>query len=230
MSHESSTPESADAHLSALADAAWTLLASHPLDKIDFVLVADRAGVPHGLAAALGGSVQRLILKKMEMLDRQSLLETHADIEDAGAVSVREKIIEGLLHRFETYAPHRTQIAALNSAARTHPELALRLLDGLEAVIRRILVMSGDPANGLRGMMRVKGVAGVCMIVARVWMKDDSHDLAATMKALDQRMQQAEEWGASLRVFDRRRAGAAYDEDGGAADPISGGRYGVDND
>ena len=36
----------------------------------------------------------------------------------------------------------------------------------------------------------------------RIWMKDDSNDLTATMKMLDQRMLQAEEWGMSLRVFD----------------------------
>jgi hypothetical protein len=74
-------------------------------------------------------------------------------------------------------------------------------------------------------MIRVKGVIGVCLAVARVWMADDSPDLAATMKALDQRMQQAEEWGASLRVFGRRRA--PTDD---AEDQNGGGRYGVDND
>ena len=79
----------------------------------------------------------------------------------------------------------------------------LRLLDGLEAVIRRILVISGDPARGLRGMLRVKTVAGIFLLTMRVWMKDDSNDLATTMKMLDQRISQAEEWGTSLRVFDK---------------------------
>ena len=49
--------------------------------------------------------------------------------------------------------------------------------------------------------MRVKGVVGMVMIVARDWMKDDSLDLAPTMKALDRRLQQAEEWAISLRLF-----------------------------
>jgi hypothetical protein len=56
-------------------------------------------------------------------------------------------------------------------------------------------------------------------------MTDDSPDLAATMKALDQRMQQAAEWGTSLRVFGRRRA-----PNDDAEDQNGGGRYGVDND
>ena len=225
MPQDKSAAPSSDQQLVALADAAWSLLATHHIDRIDLAMVAQLAAVPHGLAAALGGSVQRLVLAKMAQLDRQAIIETYADIEDAGDVSIREKITEGLLHRFEVYAPYRAQITALNQAIRTHPELAMRLLDGLESVVRRILVMSGDDAKGITGMMRVKGVIGVCLAVGRVWMSDDSPDLAATMKALDQRMQQAAEWGTSLRVFGRRRV-----PNDDAEDQNGGGRYGVDND
>ena len=52
----------------------------------------------------------------------------------------------------------------------------------------------------------IKGVAGVFLTTARVWMKDDSNDLATTMKMLDQLMSRAEEWGISLRVFDGERS------------------------
>jgi ubiquinone biosynthesis protein COQ9 len=189
-----------------LSDAAWALLAKYQIDQIEFDAVAELAGVERGLAAALAGSVQRLILIKITELDRQSVLETYDDIQDAGEVSVREKIIEGLLHLFEVYAPYRSQINQLSQSVRSNPILALRLLDGLEAVIRRILVISGDSARGLKGMARVKGVAGVFLATGRVWMKDESNDLAATMKMLDQRMLQAEEWGISLRVFDLGRS------------------------
>ena len=65
--------------------------------------------------------------------------------------------------------------------------------------------MSGDPALGLKGVLRVR-VACVFLATVPVWMKDDSNDLAATMKMLDQRMSQAEEWGVSFRVFDERRS------------------------
>ena len=225
MPQDKSAAPSPDQQLVALADAAWSLLATHRLDQIDLAMVANLAAVPHGLAAAIGGSVQRLVLAKMAQLDQRAITETYADIEDAGDVSIREKITEGLLHRFEVYAPFRAQVTALNQAIRAHPELAMRLLDGLESVVRRILVMSGDDAKGVTGMMRVKGVIGVCLAVGHVWMTDDSPDLAATMKALDQRMQQAAEWGTSLRVFGRRRAPI-----NDAEDQNDGGRYEVDND
>ena len=206
MSHDNVIPDSNHDKMVLLGDAAWNLLAKQTIDQIDFDAVADMAGLDRGIAGALSGSVQDLVLTKMAELDRQSLMETYDDIQDAGAVSIREKIIESFLHWFETYAPYRLQIEQLNRSARSHPDLALRLLAGLEALVRHILSMSGDPALGFKGMVRVKGVAAVFLATARVWMKDDSNDLAATMKMLDQRMSQAEEWGISLRVFDGARS------------------------
>jgi hypothetical protein len=58
-------------------------------------------------------------------------------------------------------------------------------------------------------------------------MKDESPDLAATMKMLDQRMVKAEEWGVSLRLFDGKH-GDQVDQN--HHDDSSAGRYGVDND
>ena len=212
MSRDNTVLDPNHSKLVLLGDAAWTLLATHPINEIEFDAVADMAGVDRGLAGALSGSVQCLVLAKMTELDRRSLTETYADIQDAGVVTIREKIIESLLHWFETYAPYRLQIEQLHRSARGHPDLALRLFIGLEALIRHILVMSGDPALGLKGMVRVKGVAGVFLSTARVWMKDDSNDLAATMKMLDQRMSQAEEWGISLRILDGGRSRDGSDD------------------
>ena len=210
-----------------LADEAWRQLGSRPLTELMLAEIAAHADVDTSLAVAVAGDPQQLVLGKMAALDDQAVLESFADIEDAGAVSTREKILEALMHRFEVYAPYRTQTQALNKAARGRPDLALALGLGLQSVTRRMLAMAGDDCDGWRGLMRVKGVVGVVMVVARVWMKDDSPDLAPTMKELDRRLQQAEEWAVSLRLFQqswRRRGQTAADEDGKA------GRYGVDND
>ena len=210
-----------------LANKAWDQLGSRPLADLTVAEIAAHLDVEAELAVAVAGDPQQLVLGKMAALDDQAVLESFADIEDAGAVPIREKILEATLHRFEVYAPYRGQIQALNRAARARPDLALALGLGLQAVTRRMLAMAGDDCDGWRGFMRVKGVVGVVMVVARVWMKDDSPDLAPTMKELDRRLQQGEEWAVSLRLFQqsrRRRDWTAADEDGKA------GRYGVDND
>ena len=114
----------------------------------------------------------------------------------------RDKIIEGLMHRFEVYAPYRRQMAQLETAARRDPALGLRLIESLSQAMRMLLRMAGDDLAGVRGEARVRGVAGVAMIVARVWQTDDTPDLSTTLKEIDRRLATAEEWGRTLRVLD----------------------------
>ena len=210
-----------------LADEAWRQLGSRPLTDLTLAEIAAEVDVTAPLAAAVAGDPQQLVLGKMAALDDKAVLESFADIEDAGRVPIREKILEALMHRFEIYAPYRTQVHALKKAARRRPDLALALGLGLQSVTRRMLAMAGDHCDDWRGVLRVDGVAGVAMVVARVWMKDDSPDLAPTMKELDQRLQQAEEWAVSLRLFQQLHRQATQTA---GQDDITAGRYGVGND
>ena len=184
-----------------LANEAWRQLGSRPLANLTMSEIAAHVDVDAALAVAVAGDPQQLVLGKMAALDGQAVLESFADIEEAGAVPIREKILEALMHRFEVYAPYRAQIRALNSAARVRPGLALALGLGLHSLTRRMLAMAGDHCDGWRGLIRIKGVVGVVIVVARVWIKDESPDLSPTMKELDRRLQQAEEWGVSMRLF-----------------------------
>ena len=184
-----------------LADAAWTMLADHAPRAIHIDDVADASGVAPTAARTVAGSITALILHKLQRLDRQAVLETLADIEDAGAVPTRDKIVEALMHRFEVYAPYRRQVAQLNEAARRDPALGLRLLDSLVQAMRMLLRMAGDDLAGWQGEARVRGVAAVAMVVARSWQDDDTPDLATTMKDIDRRLETAEEWGRTLRVL-----------------------------
>jgi len=227
MTHATNDAGQTAQMFATLADEAWQQLGSRPLADLTLAEIAAHAEIDAGLAVAVAGDPQQLVLGKMAALDDQAVLESFADIEDAGAIPIREKILEALMHRFEVYAPYRVQIQALNRAARGRPDLALALGLGLQSVTRRMLAMAGDHCDGWRGLMRVKGVVGVVMVVARVWMKDDSPDLAPTMEELDRRLQQAGEWAVSLRLFQQshRRANQSSEQE-----DVTAGRYGVDND
>ena len=211
----------------ALADKAWQLLGSQPLSDLTLAEIAIHAKVDAALAAAVAGDPQQLVLGKMAALDDQAVLESFSDIKDAGALPTREKILEALMHRFEVYAPYREQIQALDKAARRRLDLALALGLRLQTVTRRMLAMAGDHGYGWRGVMRIKGVAGVVLVVSRVWMKDDSPDLAPTMKELDRRLQQAEELAVSLRLFQQSHRPANQTA---GQDDITAGRYAVDDE
>ena len=211
-----------------LANAAWTQLADTTPRQLHIDDIAAAAGIPTAAARAVTGSITTLILHQLTTLDRQAVLESLTDIEEAGEVSVRDKIVEGLMHRFEVYAPYRQQIAQLDRAARRDPTLGLRLLDSLAQAMRMLLRMAGDDLSGLGGEARVRGVAFVAMQVARVWQDDDAPELSATLKAIDTRLGRAEEWGRTLRVLrDYMVAGEAEDMayDHNAEMSGDGGRY-----
>ncbi|MBU75110.1 MAG: hypothetical protein CMM73_05330 [Rhodospirillaceae bacterium] len=211
-----------------LADAAWTQLADKPPRQLHIDDIAAAAGITAAAARAATGSITTLILHRLATLDRQASLESLADIEDAGEVPVRDKIVEGLMHRFEVYAPYRQQIAQLDLAGKRDPALGLRLLDSLAQAMRMLLRMAGDDLAGLGSEGRVLGVAVVAMQVARVWQDDDAPDLSVTLKAIDARLARAEEWGRTLRVLrDDSVAGEAeaMADDQNAEMPGDGSRY-----
>ena len=209
-----------------LADVAWDQLATLTPAALDLDEIARQAEVSSATARAAAGSVTALILHQLTRLDRQALLESLVDIEDAGEVTIRDKILESLMHRFEVFAPFKAQIAALDAAARRDPALGLRLLDSLGQAMRMMLHMVGDDGAGLAGEARVRGVALVAMQVARVWKTDDSADLSTTLKEIDARLTRAEEWGRTLRVLRDSNTDAAMhdtspegDADAGDAGP-----------
>lgn len=217
-----------------LSEAAWIQLADMAPQALHIDDIADAAGVTPSAARAVSGSITSLILHQLARLDRQAVLESLADIEDAGDVPIRDKIMEALMHRFEVYAPHRAQMIQLEAAARRDPMLGLKLLDSLFQAIRMLLRMAGDDLAGFRGEARVRGVAGVAMVVARVWRTDDTPDLSVTLKEIDKRLATAEEWGRSLRVLDGsgsfddgqgEEGGFGTPEENGPIENGPGGRY-----
>lgn len=217
-----------------LAEAAWVQLADMSPRALHIDEIAAAAGIAPSAARAVSGSITALILHQLERLNRQAVLESLADIEDAGEVPIRDKIMEALMHRFEVYAPHRAQMIQLESAARRDPVLGLRLVESLFQATRMLLRMAGDDLAGFRGEARVRGVAGVAMVVARVWRTDDTSDLSMTLKEIDKRLATAEEWGRTFRVLDGRppsdgedgNAGGIYDPgDQGPVENGPGGRY-----
>ena len=189
------------------------MLAHTALDKISLDDVADAAGVDRDYAAVCAGTVSSLILHHMTMLDNQAMLETFDDLKDAGEVSIREKILEAILHRFEIYNPHKKAVLSLARSALRNPQLGLELLSKRVAITRRLLMMCGDNPHGWQGEARIRGVVGVMVASARVWQKDETPDLSMTMKEIDRRLEQAEDWGHSLGVFGRDKSANKSDSD-----------------
>jgi hypothetical protein len=87
--------------------------------------------------------------------------------------------------------------------------------------MRLMLDLASMPARGLVGVAKVRVLTLIYLDLVRTWRSDDTEDMAKTMKALDKRLQQAEQLANTFEHGRRsRRRGT---NDGGSEQPGDGG-------
>lgn len=186
-----------------LADVAWDLLADRAVSALAMSEIAEQADMPLAEAVLHGGDVTDLILAKLESLDVDALAQSADDFADDPHASIYEKILEGLMMRFELLAPYRAQFDALHDAAKKQPLLGLHLTHQLSHSVGKLLYLAGDESQGAIKQARILGVVGVLLRVRPVWSQDEGADLGLTLKALDDELKKACEWAVSLRVLSK---------------------------
>ena len=205
------TPHPIDQARRALGAAALAMLAELPYGDLTLDAIIARAGVEAELAHRLYQDRLDMVATGLSHFDRDLTEQLAKDLADDADASVREKIFEALLQRFEAYRAHRSALEALHSAARSNPRIALMLADCLTRAMRQILGAVGGGGQHLGGLMRAKGLAGVYLLVMKDWLKDDSPDLALTARCLDQRLTTAAQIATTLGLI--REGGDNEDDD-----------------
>ena len=61
-------------------------------------------------------------------------------------------------------------------------------------------------SSGVKGLVRTKGLAAIYLATLRVWLRDESPDMAKTMASLDGYLRRVE--GLAGRLSGRRAAGS----------------------
>ena len=188
-----------DKRRAQLANELWSALQTTPFADLTLSQLADEAGLETESAGL--ASMTDLACFAVDQIEEQALAETENDFLDAGDASIQEKLLEGLIHRFECFTPKRQQMQALHVAVMRDLGLGLALLNQLMRSIDRLLELCGDESRGIKRMLRTKGVCAVVMRVRSIWMSDDTPDLAQTLKKIDIELEKAREWAVSLRVL-----------------------------
>ena len=192
-----------------LVEAFWAALQDRPFAELSLEMLAGEAGrdgqehlaSPADMAGL--ADITDLACVAVAMVDEQALAEIADDFNDAGDASVQEKLVEGLIHRFESFAPLKPQMQALHSACMRNPVLGLALGHQLLRAIDRLLRLCGDDSSGIKRMLRVKGVCAVVMRVRPTWMADETADLSQTLKQIDSELEKAREWAVSLKILEQ---------------------------
>ena len=198
-----------DERRSQLVEAFWAALQDRPFAELSLEMLAGEAGrdgqehlaSPADMAGL--ADITDLACVAVAMVDEQALAEIADDFNDAGDASVQEKLVEGLIHRFESFAPLKPQMQALHLACMRNPVLGMALGHQFLRAIDRLLRLCGDDSSGIKRMLRVKGVCAVVMRVRPTWMADETADLSQTLKQIDSELEKAREWAVSLKILEQ---------------------------
>ncbi len=118
----------------------------------------------------------------------------------------RDRLFDVMMRRFDALAPHKAAVHAIVRDTLGDPAAALRGACTIGISMAWMLEAARLGASGPCGLLRIKGLALVYLSVMRVWLADESEDMARTMAALDRRLRQAESLVMLSRAPFPRRA------------------------
>jgi AcrR family transcriptional regulator len=186
-----------------IVDAAMALFSERGYAAVRLQDIADRAEMDLG-------ALRQRVANKLDIL-KLVLRRLDANVlgEDAGfgpEETVRDRLFDLLMRRFDALTPYRPALRAILQDVGRDPAALLCLAPQGMTALGWYLEAAGTSADGLRGAMRIKGLCVVWLHCLRIWEKDDSDDLAKTMKALDKALGQAERLATWMQSSPHRRA------------------------
>lgn len=156
-------------------------------------------------AALAPDALMRLVRTKACVLN---LLEAMIEAKALGGLpvsfvdegTVRERLFDVIMRRFEALQPHRAAIVAILRALPTMPVVAAGAGLKLQLAMARVLDVAGVPVQGPGGLLKAKALTGAYLWVLRTWLRDEGQDLEATMTALDKALARLEGWASRKRT------------------------------
>ena len=140
-------------------------------------------------AAIIGGFVRRI---DEQVLAHAAKAGTSGNAGGKADGSARDRLFDVLMRRFDALTPHKAGLAAIVRDTCVDPLAAVVLLPRIMCSMASMLEAAGVSSSGLFGALRVQGLAVVYAEAFRVWLGDDSKDMAKTMAALDRALGRAE--------------------------------------
>jgi AcrR family transcriptional regulator len=126
---------------------------------------------------------KRAILRALsERVDEAMLAIDQAEL---AGLPARDKLFELIMRRLDALAPFRAGLTRLAGDARRDPCIVLPTLCRLDRSLRWMQELASLRAHGLRARLQRRGLTAVYAQALRVWLADDSGDLAKTMAELD---------------------------------------------
>ncbi|KAA5604681.1 TetR family transcriptional regulator [Roseospira marina] len=172
-----------------LVDAGLGLAAESGWRRLTMAAIAERAGVPLHEALRVHGSRNEVLRAMGHAVDAAMLEEALTFTDQDGP---RDRLFDMLMRRYDALSRWRPGLAAIIRDLPTDPVTFLVSMQGVYHSMGLALEAASLPADGFGGLATRKGLAAVYLATMRVWVDDDSEDLAPTMAALDKNLDRAQ--------------------------------------
>ena len=172
----------------SISQKALALAGMTPWHRLSMAAIAEGAGVPLTTLYHHFPAKQDILLEISREADEAVLKGGIASLSD----SPRDRLFDVLMRRFDALAPYRQGIAAIMRDVPAGPAALFRTGPQFSRSMAWMFEAAAIDVNGPLGPLHVAGLGLLYTMVVRVWIKDESADLAATMAELDRRLRQAE--------------------------------------
>ena len=179
----------------AIIESALTLAASRGWSQVGLGDIAGAAGVSLAELRAEFSSKAAIVAAYFANIDREVLAAR--DPEMAGRPAT-ERLFDVLMKRFDLLNAHREGVVAILRSTPPDLEAMLCASLALRRSMRWMLEAADLSSAGLRGQLRVKALCALYLSMLRVWLHDDSEDMARTMAVLDRRLKRLDRMTRSL--------------------------------
>jgi ubiquinone biosynthesis protein COQ9 len=151
--------------------------------------IAERAGVSIAEAHRAYRSKAAILVGLTKALDERIIAGLDADPLEGSA---KDRLFDLLMRRFDVLKADRAAYRRLMRQLPATPAEFAALLCRVRRSLALMLEAAGLSASGLKGGLRLHGLSAVYTAGLRVFVNDESDDLAKTMAEVDKRLGQAE--------------------------------------
>lgn len=193
-----------------IIDAALDLAAERPWRSVGLGDIAAASRQSLGKLHEVFPSKTAIVMAVMERTNATMLADADPKAVDEPP---RDRLLDVVMQRLDALAPHKAAIRSILRDLPFDPLSILAMAPGFLAAMAWTLEAAGIPSTGLRGAIRIKGLAAIYMGALSVWLNDDSEDQGRTLAFLDRRLKQAERAACFLNAPGLTRWGKQADDE-----------------
>jgi len=153
--------------------------------------IAETAGVSLQELYMLTPTKMHIVAEFLRKIDRQMMAGDDPEIRSEPP---RDRLFDVIMRRFELLGPHKEGVAAILKDVCGRPYVWACA----GPIYARSLAWMFESAridhSGISGLVRIKGLGLIMLAAIKVWLSDDSADLAKTMTFVDLQLSRADKF------------------------------------